>query len=100
MRLGRCYKCCERLLSPKLYVCTRCRELDTGEQAGVPVPVGPREPELRRSEARKPIWQEFDEIVAAAPDGALSSLPVDGAERHDAYLACGVVGVAETAVGG
>jgi len=54
----------------------------------------------RRSEARKPIWQEFNEIVTAAPDKALSSLPVDGAERHDAYLAGGGVGVAETAEGG
>lgn len=46
MRPGWCYKCGEQLLSPRLYVCTRCRELDTGEQPGVPVPVGPREPEL------------------------------------------------------
>ena len=41
--------------------------------------------EIDRLEARKPIWQEFDEIVASAPDKSLSSLPVDGAERHDAW---------------
>lgn len=43
----------------------------------------------RRSEARTPIWEEFNEIVTAAPDKALSSLPVDGAERHDAYVVAG-----------
>ena len=40
----------------------------------------------RRMAARKPIWQEFEEVVSAADETTLSGLPTDGAERHDDYL--------------
>jgi hypothetical protein len=54
----------------------------------------------RRLAARKPIWQEFAEVVSTADETVLSGLPTDGAERHDDYIRAGVAGVAETAEGG
>lgn len=34
----------------------------------------------------KPIWEEFDEIVATIPPEELAQLPRDGAEHHDRYV--------------
>jgi Arc/MetJ-type ribon-helix-helix transcriptional regulator len=38
------------------------------------------------TEARKPIWEVFEEITASIPEEEWARLPADGAEQHDHYI--------------
>ena len=37
-------------------------------------------------ELEKPIWEQFQEVMAKVPENATRQLPTDGAAQHDHYL--------------
>lgn len=43
-------------------------------------------PDVEFDPNAKPIWEEFDEVLAAAPKDYLDRLPRDGAQNHDRYI--------------
>jgi len=43
-------------------------------------PLVDREPELPYDAAAKPIWEQFEEVLASIPAAEFARLPVDGAE--------------------